>query len=62
MRDELPDSVFPNNWISTHTVDIKNGGLVVTYPMKAASREAEKNDEIIKKMKKQYKNYFDVKG
>ena len=36
MRDELPDSVFPNNWISTHKVDIKKeGGLFITYPMKA---------------------------
>ena len=30
-----PDSVFPNNWFSTHA-----GGHVAIYPMKAESRRA----------------------
>lgn len=44
---DLPDSVFPNNWFSTHrSVDIPDG-LFVLYPMRVPSREREKNPEII---------------
>lgn len=37
-----PDSIFPNNWISTH----KNGKVIV-YPIMAPNRQAEKRDDII---------------
>ena len=30
-----PDSIFPNNWFSTH-----EGGLMVVYPMFAENRQA----------------------
>ena len=44
---DLPDSVFPNNWFSTHRgVDIPDG-LFVLYPMRVPSREKEKNPKII---------------
>jgi hypothetical protein len=44
---ELPDSVFPNNWFSTHrNADIPDG-LFVLYPMRVPSREKEKNPLII---------------
>lgn len=33
---ETPDSIFPNNWFSTH-----EGGLMVIYPMFAKNRQAE---------------------
>ena len=36
------DSIFPNNWMSTH-----QDGTVVTYPMWAPSRRAERREEII---------------
>ncbi|MEK6478472.1 arginine deiminase-related protein [Catalinimonas sp. 4WD22] len=36
------DSIFPNNWISTHA-----DGTVVTYPMWAASRRLERREDII---------------
>lgn len=38
-----PDSIFPNNWISTH-----QNGTVATYPMKTANRRAERNEDIIR--------------
>ena len=41
------DSVFPNNWITTHT-----DGTVVTYPMWAPSRRLERREEIISELEK----------
>jgi hypothetical protein len=38
MKPELPDSVFPNNWFSTHRNEIIPDGVFFTYPMKAKSR------------------------
>jgi hypothetical protein len=37
-----PDSIFPNNWFSTHT-----DGRVRLYPLKASNRRAERRPEII---------------
>lgn len=37
-----PDSIFPNNWLSTH-----QNGTVVTYPMKTPNRRAERREDII---------------
>ena len=39
---KTPDSVFPNNWISTH----KNGDIVL-YPMSAKSRRRERRPEVL---------------
>lgn len=44
-----PDAIFPNNWFSTSP----NGKLFV-YPMYAPSRRAEKRDDIIQTLKKQF--------
>jgi hypothetical protein len=45
-----PDSVFPNNWLSTHS-----GGHVALYPMYSPSRRREKRDDIIEMLKEQYR-------
>jgi hypothetical protein len=45
-----PDSVFPNNWLSTHS-----GGHVALYPMYSPSRRREKRDDIIDRLKEQYR-------
>ena len=37
MEPKTPDSVFPNNWFSTH-----EGGILVLYPMRANNRRAER--------------------
>ena len=47
---DTPDSVFPNNWISTHS-----GGHVAIYPMFAANRRKEKRTDIIDMLKSQYR-------
>ncbi|MBC5994038.1 citrulline utilization hydrolase CtlX [Pontibacter cellulosilyticus] len=37
-----PDSIFPNNWFSTH-----QSGRLVTYPMAPVNRRAERRQEVI---------------
>ena len=45
-----PDSVFPNNWFSTH-----HGGRVVMYPMAAPSRRGERRVDVIEMLKRDYR-------
>ncbi len=45
-----PDSVFPNNWFSTHA-----GGHVAIYPMKAESRRRERRSDIVEMLKTAYR-------
>jgi hypothetical protein len=47
---ETPDSVFPNNWFSTHT-----GGHIAIYPMYAKNRRKERRNDIIELLKEQYR-------
>jgi hypothetical protein len=47
---DTPDSVFPNNWFSTHA-----GGHVAIYPMKAPSRRRERRGDIIEMLKQRYR-------
>jgi hypothetical protein len=45
-----PDSVFPNNWFSTHA-----GGHVALYPMFAPNRRRERRSDIIECLKSTYR-------
>ncbi|TQV87943.1 citrulline utilization hydrolase CtlX [Aliikangiella coralliicola] len=45
-----PDSVFPNNWFSTHA-----DGSIGIYPMYFANRRKERKKEIIELLKSQYR-------
>lgn len=47
---ETPDSVFPNNWFSTHP-----GGHIAVYPMFAPSRRRERRYEIMEMLKAEYR-------
>lgn len=47
---QTPDSVFPNNWFSTHA-----GGHVAIYPMKAVSRRRERRSDVIEMLKTRYR-------
>lgn len=44
-----PDSIFPNNWFSTH-----EGGTLVLYPMFAGNRRLERKPEVIEYIKKEF--------
>ncbi|MEM8958122.1 MAG: arginine deiminase-related protein [Pseudomonadota bacterium] len=45
-----PDSVFPNNWFSTHA-----GGHVAIYPMKPENRRLERRQDVIDLLKRDYR-------
>lgn len=45
-----PDSVFPNNWLSTHA-----GGYVAVYPMYASNRRHERRADVLEMLKSQYR-------
>ncbi|HEU5036270.1 MAG TPA: arginine deiminase-related protein, partial [Nocardioides sp.] len=52
-RDEdhtRPDSVFPNNWLSTHA-----GGYVAVYPMYASNRRHERRADVLEMLKSEYR-------
>ena len=49
LEPKTPDSVFPNNWFSTH----ENGELVL-YPMFAPNRRAERKEIFINEIKKNF--------
>ena len=45
-----PDSVFPNNWLSTHA-----GGMVGVYPMYASNRRHERRGDVLEMLKSTYR-------
>ena len=45
-----PDSVFPNNWVSTHA-----GGTVAVYPMYASNRRHERRHDVLEMLKSEYR-------
>ena len=47
--NETPDSVFPNNWFSSHAQ-----GVICIYPMYAQNRRKERRSDIIEQLKQQY--------
>lgn len=44
-----PDSVFPNNWLTTH-----EDGRIALHPMRAANRRAERRDDIVDHLRSAY--------
>lgn len=48
--ESTPDSVFPNNWFSTHT-----GGYVGVYPMFPENRRLERRMDILDTLKREYR-------
>ena len=47
---DTPDSVFPNNWFSTHS-----GGHIALYPMCAPNRRRERRGDIVEMLKANYR-------
>jgi len=48
--EHRPDSVFPNNWISTHS-----GGHIALYPMYTPNRRTERRGDIVELLKTTYR-------
>ncbi|CUH88314.1 hypothetical protein PH5382_02249 [Phaeobacter sp. CECT 5382] len=47
---DTPDSVFPNNWFSTHA-----GGHIAIFPMFASNRRQERRWDVIETLKQRYR-------
>lgn len=47
---ETPDSIFPNNWLSTH-----HGGRIALFPMYSPNRRRERRHDIVEMLKKEYR-------
>ena len=47
---DTPDSVFPNNWFSTHA-----GGHVAIFPMASPSRRGERRSDVVEWLKRRYR-------
>lgn len=50
LNTDTPDSVFPNNWFSTH-----GGGHIAIYPMYAENRRSERRPDVIEFLKSHYR-------
>ena len=50
-----PDSIFPNNWFSTH-----DNGIIILYPMFAKSRRLERRYDIVNYLQENFKVF--IKG
>lgn len=46
---QTPDSIFPNNWISTHP-----DGKIFVYPMEASNRRLERRPEILEELRSRF--------
>lgn len=49
-QDQTPDSVFPNNWFSTHA-----GGHIAIFSMAAPNRQKERRGDVIDQLKQAYR-------
>lgn len=54
---ETPDSIFPNNWFSTH-----DSGLLVLYPMRSEVRRRERRPDIVSSLSSHYPALLDFSG
>jgi hypothetical protein len=50
LEETRPDSVFPNNWFSTHA-----GGRIAVYPMYAPNRRLERRSDVLELLKAKYR-------
>jgi hypothetical protein len=48
-NSQTPDSIFPNNWISTHQT-----GELITYPMGVSNRRGERREDIVSSLITEY--------
>lgn len=57
MINETPDSIFPNNWLSTAT-----DATIFTYPMQALNRRRERRPDILDALRQQFSvnKYIDL--
>lgn len=57
-----PDSIFPNNWFTTHSADELDAGgsTLVLYPMNAPNRRLERDKNVLKALEEAGKTFRQV--
>ena len=61
--EDLPDSLFPNNWFSTHKYPgLIDNRIICVYPMKAPTRQREVNPKIIEDLTEESGKSLDLTG
>lgn len=57
-----PDSIFPNNWFTTHSAEeLNNGGsTLVLYPMNAPNRRLERDKNVLKVLSEYRKSFIQI--
>lgn len=55
LENNTPDSIYPNNWFSTHEESV-----LILYPMKAPNRRLERRQDIIEELRKRYSKVIDL--
>ena len=61
--EDLPDSLFPNNWFSTHKYPgLLDSRLICVYPMKAPTRQKEVNLKIVEDLSEESGKTIDFTG
>ena len=55
LEQNTPDSIFPNNWFSTHA-----DSTLVLYPMKTESRRRERAGQALEYLRGRYSNILDL--
>ena len=55
IEPHTPDSIFPNNWFSTHTT-----GELVLYPMFAKNRRLERKQTVIDTIKEHFSIHKEI--
>ncbi len=70
-QPHTPDSIFPNNWFSTHNAEEVGSSTdsgskaaakrkIVLYPMYARNRREERNKNVMAALKEYYNNDFEI--
>ncbi len=57
-----PDSIFPNNWFSTHSAEElgSGGSTLVLYPMNAPNRRLERDKNVLKTLSETQRNFRQI--
>jgi len=58
-RLDTPDSVYPNNWFSTHSAQDGDEPTMVLYPMRHENRRLERIPETIRRLSQKYVKVVD---
>ncbi len=57
---DTPDSIYPNNWFSTHAAGADSPSTLVLYPLAAENRRRERKPAIVRFLRERYPRVIDL--